>query len=65
MTIQQMADIAAKADTPVADEMLRACAVWSYENGIPVSIPRDRLVNAIYRRTEHEVRDEDLNGSAS
>ena len=47
MTVQQIADIAARFDNRVADEALRACAVWSYENGIPVSIPKGRMLNAV------------------
>lgn len=46
MTTQQIADIAARYDTPMADEMLRACATWSYESGMPVSVPRDRMLRA-------------------
>lgn len=55
MTVQQIADIAARHDSVFADETLRACALWSYENGIPVSIPRGRLLNTVVRRLGHVI----------
>lgn len=54
MTVQQMADVATNVESRVADEMLRACAVWSYEHGIPVSIPRERLFEVIAKRCDAE-----------
>ena len=55
MTVQQIADVAARHATLIADETLRACAVWSYENGIPVSIPKERLINTVMRRVERVI----------
>ena len=55
MTVQQIADIAARHATLISDETLRACALWSYESGIPVSIPRGRLLNTVIRRVDHVI----------
>ena len=55
MTVQQIADIAARHATLIADETLRACALWSYESGIPVSIPSGRLLNTAIRRVDHVI----------
>ena len=55
MTVQQIADIAARHDSVFADETLRACAIWSYEHGIPVSVPKDRLLNTVIRRLDHVI----------
>ncbi|MBR3161021.1 MAG: hypothetical protein IKF14_18300 [Atopobiaceae bacterium] len=52
MTVQEIADLASRTDTRIADEMLRACAIWSYESGIPISVPKERIARAETRRIE-------------
>ena len=60
MTYQQMVDVARRHDGPLADELIRECVVRAYEDGVPLSAPRDRVIRASMRRMEHgTIRDDE------
>ena len=40
LTVQQMADIAARHATAMADAMIAACLAWSLRVGEPLTVPR-------------------------
>lgn len=61
MTLQEIADIAARHDTGIAAEMLMACVAKGYVTETHVRVPKDSVLKALTRRVAAmEVPEEEI-----